>query len=75
MAPREALASAKVSRAAGRGSHRSVHLFLVSSSPADGNSEDQSDWPADREHEHAMRTIRASMVSRPARGGSSEPLG
>jgi hypothetical protein len=27
MAPREALASAKVSRAAGRGSHRSVHLF------------------------------------------------
>ena len=28
MAPREAIASAKVSRAAGRGSHRSVHFFL-----------------------------------------------
>jgi hypothetical protein len=28
MAPREALASAKVSRAAGRGRHRSVHLYL-----------------------------------------------
>ena len=29
MAPREAIASAKVSRAAGRGSHRSVHFCLA----------------------------------------------
>jgi len=31
MAPREAIASAKVSRAAGRGCHRSVHLLFASS--------------------------------------------
>jgi hypothetical protein len=74
MAPREALASAKVSRAAGRGSHRSVHLFLVSSSPADGNPEDQSDCPAARKHEHAMVGPLRRPWSRPVRGGSSEPV-
>jgi len=40
MAPQEAIASAKVSRAAGRGSHRSVHLFVSARSQAPNRARD-----------------------------------